>query len=359
MRTIHLTAMAVLGITLLASSTAWAQPPDDRGADPILREYRSKLPLLMERYSTNRKIRYRLTRYVVHPKAGERIGDDAEKSVNELITDGQQMKVVTTESTTERFKDVDQFWRPDMRFDVTRQGNECKITNQHLASPNYYVHEVQKYSFFCHEPMRSGVSNGTSLWFDDRGKDYVIIAVAEVKPSVWRGRPCVVVRSQWDNRHGMVLFASTYLDPKQDYITIATETDWKTDPLTRKRRKIFDEIEYQPSTEGFPLPAVSHRYIQFEDGSTCKVYDVEFLSYERYVPSREEFRLEGPYKLTTPTVAPHAPIPPLTPPSPPWSVWPWVVLVAGAVLALVTAFLIRRARRESKVAVNPSARPAS
>ena len=50
----------------------------------------------------------------------------------------------------------------------------------------------------------------------------------------------------------------TYLDPGNDFIAVGTETDWRDEPPSDRRSdrrwKLIDEIEYSPSTEGFPLP---------------------------------------------------------------------------------------------------------
>lgn len=354
MRTIALCATIALCLLLSHESTALAQKPENINADPTIREYWAKLPLLIERYSTNRKIRFRLTRFVVNASEGKRIGDVETSALEELIADGNQMRAVTLESKPERFKEFIQFWRPDMRFDVTRQGDKFKVVEQHLASTNYYHHELAKYNFFTHEPLRAGDFSGSTLWFDDRGRNYAIVSVVEVRPATWKGQPCVEVRSQWDNRHGMIQLASTFLDPANDYITIASETDWKLDS-EKKEYKAFREVEYQPSPEGFPVPKRSHGYITYRDGSTRKVFNAEFLSYEKYVPSPEEFQLEKPYGLVTPAVVPTAENTALVPPPKPRRLWPWIAMGAGVVLAIVAVYVFRRQRR----AEAPAAPPAS
>ncbi len=354
MRTIISCATIAFYFLLSHESTALAQKSEDLNADPTIREYWSKLPLLVDRYSTNRKIRFRLTRYVVNANEGKRIGDELSFGLVELITDGQQIKVVTLESKPERFKGVDQFWRADMRFDITREGDKFKLIEQHLANANYYTHEMAKYNFFTHEPMRAGDYSGTTLWFDERGRKAAIVSVIDVKSATWKGQPCVEVRSQWDNRHGMIQLASTFLDPANDYITIASETDWKLDS-EKKEYKAFREVEYQPSPEGFPVPKRSHGYITYRDGSTRKVFNAEFLSYEKYVPSPEEFQLEKPYGLVTPAVVPTAENTALVPPPKPRRLWPWIAMGAGVVLAIVAVYVFRRQRR----AEAPAAPPAS
>jgi hypothetical protein len=76
--------------------------------------------------------------------------------------------------------------------------------------------------------------------------------------------------------------------------------------------------------------------------------DIEFLSYERYVPSAEEFQLEKPYGLTTPAVAPTAANLALGPPPTGRRWWPWVVVALGAALAVTAVFLFRRGRRRAE-----------
>ncbi len=334
--------LAVVGVA--QSQTPDPIPPVPESTDPVIRTYRDKLPLLIERYSTNRKIRFRLTKYAPVAKGSLKVGDEVSKGLVELITDGQQMKAVTLESTPERFKGVVQFWRPDMRFNVTKQADKYKITEQNLASTNYSNHESEKYNFYAHEPMRAGDSSGSTLWFDARGRDYVIFSVTDVKSLIRDGKDCAEILSRWDNRHGMVQLASTFLDPANDYVTVATETDWKTEPAVGDYKAIR-EVEYQMSAEGVLLPKWSRTSVKNRAGVALKVSDVEFLSYERYVPSADEFLLEKEYGLVTPAVIPTAANPALTPPSRRWRAWPWAVVAAGAALAVAAVGLYRRSRR--------------
>ena len=344
MRTIDFAMVAAWAVALSVGGAAQAQAPADNRSDPTLREYRAKLPLLVERYSTNRKIRYRITRYVSEPAPGQRAGDVALTAVNELITDGQQIKVVTLESKPEH-PEVAKFWRPDMRFDISKKGGAFKITEQHSASSNYYSHELLKYNLFAHEPLRAGGNSvGTPSFFDTRARsNSIAVTINEVKRSTWKGRPCLEVRSRWDNNHGTVEVAGTYLDLDHDSITVATETDSKTAPDGKKPYQRVEEIEYQPSAEGFPLPKSSRRYLRFDDGTTRTVWEVEYLSYERYTPAAEEFQLEKAYGLTTPAGVPAESNPALVrPPERRW--WPWAAVAAGVVLVVVAVFFFRRGR---------------
>ena len=364
MRTTALAAAYILA----AGSAAQAQPAEDMSANPILREYRSKLPLLVERYSTNRKIRVRSIGYVVDPRPGERIGDEVSNIVRETITDGLQMKEVTLESKwtnpildQNRINNDDRFWKPEIRFNVGRTGVQFKIAEENLARTNYYVHETAKYWWYAHTPMTAGGFVGTSLWFDERGHNSVIVTVVDIKPATRNGRECVEVRSQWDNRHGMVELSSTYLDPSNDYIAIATETDWATetffgtDPPPSRHYKRLAEIVYQPSAEGFPLPKFVRGTFQIQGGAVRKVYDLEFLSYEKYVPSPEEFQLEKAYGIPTPVVLPEKvkststaePEPPApAAPEEESPVWPWVAVASAVMVVVVADFAIRRYRKK-------------
>jgi hypothetical protein len=341
MKTITLAATAI-GFAFLLHGSARSQAPSDAATALFVRDYKAKLPLLMERYSTNRKIRYRLIRYVVDPGKGERTGDERASGVNELITDGTQMKVVTLESKPERFKGIVQFWRPDMIFDISRNGGKFEIKEQRLASSSYYEHESFRYNFFAHEPMRAADTSGTTLWFDERVRTTVVVTVLEARPATYAGRACVEVRSKWDNNHGMVELSSTYLDPAMDYATIASENDWKNNS-PQGAYKTYREVEYGPSADGFPVPKRSRGYAKYKDGTIQKAHDVEFLSYERYVPSADDFKLEKEYGLVTPAFVPTATSIGLAPASRRW--WPWVVLAVGAVLAVVTVAVARRSRR--------------
>ena len=319
--------------------------------DTFLREYQSRLPLLVERYSTNRKIHVRDIRYVFDPKAGEAVGDERGNLLSEIVTDGRQIKGVVLEGkladpVLEKRKTDVNFWRPDMRFSVTRKGSKFAVVNQDLASTNYYFHEVTKYLHLAHVPMTAGgAAAGTTLWFDERGHKAAVVTVVDVKPATRNGRACVEVRTKWDNHHGIAEHASTYLDPANDYITIAVEADWKKDFFTNKEFRGSSEIEYAPSAEGFPLPKFVRSTTQYKGQPVRKTRDLEFVLYERYVPSPEEFQLEKPFGLVTPAELPAAANPALSPPAPRRRVWPWVALAAGAVLAVVAALLLVRSRR--------------
>lgn len=363
MRTIIL--VAVLGVVLVDAPEARSQAPEDKSTNPILLNYRSKLPLLIERYSTNRKIRIRDVLYLVEPAPGETLGTELVNTLDEMITDGQQIKRSVLESKVaypvmEQSKSDVKLWRPDMRFDIRRSGNEFKIVNQKYASSNYHSHEALKYGFCVHMPMTAGGNCvGTTLWLGLLEPKSQIVTIVDVKPATHKGRECIEVRAKWDNLHGMVEFSNTYLDPANDYITITAETDWKRDLFTQRESRSFDEIEYTPSAEGFPLPKFYRRRVQFRDDDMIhKAREVEFLSYERYVPAAEEFQLEKPYGLATPApVALEKPlnydIPPVgainavtPPPLPRWG-GPWAVYVVVALFAVVAMAVIvtRRSRR--------------
>ncbi len=361
------TALAAAFI-LVAGSAAQAQPAEDMSANPILREYRSKLPLLVERYSTNCKIRVRRISYVVDPRPGENIGDEVSNIVREVVTDGLQMKEVTLEAKwtnpildENRINDDDRFWKPEMRFNVGRKGAEFKIAEQHLARSSPYQHETAKYWWYAHTPMTAG-GVGTTLWFQERGgPNSVFVTVEDVKPATRNGRECIEVRSKWNNGHELVHLSSTYLDPSNDYIAIATETDWATetffgtDPPPSRRYKRLAEIVYQPSAEGFPLPKFVRGTFQIQGGAVRKVYDLEFLSYEKYVPSPEEFQLEKAYGIPTPVVLPEKvkststaePEPPApAAPEEESPVWPWVAVASAVMVVVVADFAIRRYRKK-------------
>jgi hypothetical protein len=350
MRATHLAAAAVFA--LLAGDAA---PADDRPA-PTLREYRDKLPLLIERYSTNRKIRYRITYYASDPVPGQRLGDVVRSAVREVVTDGRQLKLVILETRPEQPEKVARFWRPDTQFDVSKKGDGFEITEQHPASANHYGHEGQRYNFFSLEPLHvAGNAAGMPLMFDPSVQSRVLLTAEEVKPSTWKGRPCIEVRLLWDNRHGMTERASAYLDPDRDYAIIASEAKRAGNG---QPHWLVQEVEYQPSAEGIPLPKSSRRYCRFDDGTTCKVWDVEYLSYDRYVPAAEDFHLEKPYGLTTPAVPSEA-YPASEPASQERRVWPWAAGATGAVLAILGVFLIRRGWGRGPVPPTSSPDPAA
>ena len=83
--------------------------------------------------------------------------------------------------------------------------------------------------------------------------------------------------------------------------------------------------------------------IKYKDGTSVKPYDIEYLSYERYVPTADDFKLEKEYGLVTPAFVPTATSIGLAPASRRW--WPWVVLAVGAMLAVVTVAVARRSRQ--------------
>ena len=341
MRAIYL-AIAAGCFSLCFHGSARSQAPVDASATSFVRDYKAKLPLLLERYSTNRKIRSRYIHYATDPVSGEYNGSERSNVVNELITDGVQIKVITPEGKPDKFKDTVQFWRPDMRFNVTRKGTKFEITEQLLANSNYYSHEVSRNNFRAQEPLRAGSGGATTAWFDERGHTSTVVTVVEARPATWAGRACIEVRTKWDNTHVIVTLASTYVDPAMDYATIATETDWNTSP-PRGGNRLLLEFDYVPSAEGFPLPKRTRATIKYKDGTSVKAYDVEFLSYERYVPTADDFKLEKEYGLVTPAFVPTATSIGLAPAGRRW--WPWAVLAVGAVLGVVAVAVARRSRR--------------
>jgi hypothetical protein len=336
-------ACSCLCLTILGSCATWAQESGEASADRILREYRAQLPVLIERYSTNRKIRFRTTRYDRGELPGHRPGDVMYTGVGEVITDGRQVKMVSPKNIPFRLDEVARLWRPDMCFNVILKGATFKITDQCPASSNSYVHESARYPLKAHLPLLSGYG-GTTLWFSDRNRTTVINTVVGVKETVWKGRPCVEVRAQWDNRHKLVIGYSTYLDPSRGYISLGGESDWRTFPETKTTEKLLLEIEYGPSPEGHPLPKFERRFVQYQGGDTRKVLEVEVLSYERYVPAPEEFELEKPYGLTTPAVVPLVAETPPGPPPPDRRWWPWAILVTDIIVVIVVWLWCSRGR---------------
>ena len=131
-----LRALFTATLVMFALSSAngtQAQEAVDPASNSTLREYRAKLPLLVERYSTNRKIKFRLIRYAVNASPGVRPDDEVVNTVVEVITDGKQMKATPLEAKPAKFKDIVQFWRQDMRFDVSLKSSQYKITDQELG----------------------------------------------------------------------------------------------------------------------------------------------------------------------------------------------------------------------------------
>ncbi|HEV3386674.1 MAG TPA: hypothetical protein VG097_17795 [Gemmata sp.] len=258
------------------------------------------------------------------------------------------MKNIVLECTpNDKKAAVVEFWRIDMRFNVEPVNGGYQIKNQHLASANYQLHEGVRNRFFSSFPL-SASDGSTREWFDNRGHGSAIYRIADVKNSEWKNRPCIEVRSEWDNKHGIVNYGSTFLDPDHDYITIGSEGDWTVDPINKYRRKVYQEIEYSPSTDGYLLPKSARRYIRKENGPEIKIYDIDFLSYERYFPSEDEFKLEGPYKLTTPAFMPVSSNPALETTPARRARWPWILFAIAAILAIPSVYYLWRSRKASR-----------
>lgn len=366
---------AAAGLALaLAAQGGLADPVDEGGVDAFLRDYQARLPVLLERYSTNRKISYRYTHYVCNSamlKEGERLGDVDVTSLVEVITDGRQLKSVILDATPSNRKDTVLFWRPDRRYNVARTEAGFELKDEMISFAKVYQHESLKYGFFAHEPMRAGGTTvGNSLWFDDFGPFGERIEVLGVKPSTWKGQRTIEVRSGWGRqRFRPNEFVNTHLDPMNDMVTLGAETDWITEPVKGsdpprvERYKLIDEIAYRESEEGFSLPKSSRRTSLYEDGGPRKIYEVEFLTYDRYTPSSEEFQLERPYGLATPPPVPftgwHPKLPPAAKPvadpprpqlEPAPSVEPargrrWLTLVALVSLAAAGTLVVRSRMR--------------
>jgi hypothetical protein len=356
------TACFLVAVLLGAASsgpTAFAhKPEDDSGVVRFLNEYRARLPVLIERYSTNRKIRYRYTHYVfdlrfvskAQPNLG--IGDVDTTCVKEVITDGWQLKSVVLNGNPADVKDTHSFWRPDRRFDIKRRPGVSVLANEMASYGKMYDHEKARYDFFAHEPMRAGGNVvGTTLWLDDIDPRGGVIAVCDVRQSTWKGKDCIQVRSRWESSSKLVVNSNTYLDPLNDHVVLGAETDWMVDsdmsqdPPLERHYKLVDEIEYRLSEEGFPMPKSSKLASHYQDGSKRKIYEVEFITYERYSPSKEEFQLEGTYGLTTPPVrSPVEAVGERSTPEraslPTRSARRWVILAAVAVLMLSVVLLI-------------------
>jgi hypothetical protein len=345
-------------VVALAGTTAeCGEPIEDEVVQSFLRDYRARLPALLERYSTNRKIRYRLTEYVVDSATGRAIDRVASRSVKELITDGTQIRVVPVEEERGGRGGIHRFWRQDVHFMVIPRdsgGFDLMVQGRRVHAMAS-IHEAARYGYFAHEPIRAGgYGVATASWLEEYGPYDALVAVVDVRKSVRRGEPCLAVRTRWDDRNGIVEESMTYLDPGNDFITIGTETDWRYEPLSDQRRKLIDEIEYRPSMEGFPLPKSSRRTLHFEDGSKQRVHEVEFLSYERYVPAQGEFQLEGRYGLSTPSVSPNTdqfePEAPAETPDPVerfalGKSRKWIVLAAVLGLVIAVALLIWQTTR--------------
>jgi hypothetical protein len=348
----------------LPGRSAGDEPGDAARVEAFLREYRAQLPLLLERYSTNRKIRYRLTEY--ESRGGSRlpIGRVISRGEYELVTDGMQIRRVPVEKTFGRR--YHQFWRPDVQFNVIpkdRGGFDLMIPATRVyAKHNYY--ESVRYDYFAHEPLRAGGDTlSTAHWFEEFAPVDAAVKVVDVRETTWRNRPCLEVRSRCDNGGGRVEVASTYLDRENPHVTIGTESDWRVDPSTEheERYRRVEEIEYQPSAEGYPLPRRSRRTHEYERGRSRKVLEVEFLAYERYRPSPEEFRLEEQYGLSTPPVIPAdsaagaaAELVSETAPERPGEIRRWVVLGAVGALVVALVLFVRRTTRRPGGRSEPS-----
>jgi hypothetical protein len=294
-----------MSVVLSQPCKSQVQAGADESIDSFIRDYKARLPDLRKRYSTNRKIRYRYTDYAVVSDDGRKAGDVVSTSINELITDGNRIRVVVIESVPPELKDTHRFWRPDVQFGVTQKDGGYTITDLKRPNSRNYSHESARYEYFAHEPIRAGGKTlATAFWCEDFGPDGPTITIERVGSTTWRGKKCLEVRSRWDvGDRSLEDIARTYLDPDHR-VTLGTETGWLSHPGIAKRYKLIDEIDYEPSHDGILFPKSSRQTVEWEDGSSGKVHDVEFLAYEYYTPAPEEFELEGRYRLRTPYLSP-------------------------------------------------------
>ena len=143
---------------------------------------------------------------------------------------------------------------------------------------------------------------------------------------------------------GGVIRQTSYFDPANEYAFLGAESEEPPGPERSWASRQTCVLEYQPRPDGPPVPRRFARHVRPEGGDPLLEYEVDFVGFEDYTPTADDFRLEARYGLTTPTGPDDKPA--AARPPEPAPVWPWVVLAAGVVVVIgVVGVVVSRRRR--------------
>ena len=143
---------------------------------------------------------------------------------------------------------------------------------------------------------------------------------------------------------------TSYFDPNHSFVFLGAESSipYTTEHPWPHRRECV--LEYNTAADGKqPMPKRFTRYFQKENGEKLIDYEIDYKTYEDFVPDPEEFRLEKRYGLTTP-VGPEDKVLAGKRGSPSSRrAWYWALFLVATVLVAGFVFFRYRRRRIARV----------
>ncbi len=130
-------------------------------------------------------------------------------------------------------------------------------------------------------------------------------------------------------------------DPNDFYSTIGFTTDFYTAMESTLPRKTVMSVDYYKEKGLKKHPKKYIVYDEFKNGTKAMRFEVEFINFNDYVASPENFELEKMFGLPTPKQSPDKPVPFVGT----FSFW---FIVAGTIITTIYMFISRKKTAQSK-----------
>jgi len=342
--------VALVLTTLSLPGLVRAQPAGEASFDAVTKSLDAQKRL----YLHNKRVTSTVRIYAVEWKDGRgssALGADFD---TEEVYDaaGNARGTITASRLDTRKTNTASYLTPDIAYAVNRDGTGYVIRDfvSHRDSPFQYL-------------QRSTVGPGRMpSTFDGRrslelvahllaGKGNLSHTLALDAPTRTTkfGKDVLAVPSTLTPKPGAgagVIRQTSYFDPAHAHAFLGAESEEPPGPERSWAHQQTCVLEYQSRPDGPPVPRRFARHVRPEGGDPLLEYEVDFIGFEDYTPTADDFRLEARYNLTTPTGPDDKPASGVRPPDPA-PVWPWVALLAGVVVVGVVGFVVYRRRRRA------------
>ena len=296
---------ALVATTLAAPGSGSHQPAGEASFDAVGKDRDAQARL----YHHNKRITSKVRIYAVEWKDGRgssALGADFD---TEEVYDaaGNARGTITASRLDTRKTNTASYLTPDIAYAVNRDGTGYAIRDfvSLRDSPFQYL-------------LRSHVGPGrmTATFDGRRSLDVVAqllagkgnlshtLALDAASRTTKFGKDVLAVPSTLTPKPGGgagPIRQTSYFDPANAHAFLGAESEEPPGPERSWAHQQTCVLEYQSRPDGPPVPRRFARHVRPEGGDPLLEYEVDFIGFEDYTPTADDFRLEARYGLPTPT----------------------------------------------------------
>jgi len=328
----------------------FADADDGRGA------FREQLQSIKDKYFTNRRIVISGISYKIPNTVEDKYEVDYTYE-SECIFDAKERLRATLGKISDG-KHYDMIIDKRMFFDVTKIDGRYKLDSfkifpddrEHLKYSGRIIayrmtsfdgHRSAEYYVMSPKPSANGGTDVVIDGFtpsDSQRPDTMNLRLHGKNVYIKSVNPRVVQDTTFS--------ASYFFDKKNHLVYLGGEYSSQGNLEIPKPHKRYDVMEYHTVPgEPQPMPKRFTRHVQIDGGPKLLQVEETYLSYEKYVPSDDDFKLEKKYGLTTPTKPEDKSLVGETSSGPGRRPWYLLTIAAGVLLAGFVVYFVRRSRR--------------